>query len=249
VKDQLGVGRIWSKRHDLLKIFGKYTSSDIRDKSAVLRILKLVIQSAGHPFVQVPFKSELGPSYVTATSSDVHRIAQEFLGTREAAAPKAKRKKRGKHRRKHRVPGLVDMGASGKQLALQLVKPEASGLRLLYPKMLVQGSQFVPPGRAYVIKSPGHRKFSAYRMVISTGKVGEYYGLQGTTWPSPPILRSPTRTRRIGGVDYRIYSDGRRVRLVAWRSGNGTYWISNTLSESLSERQLLAIAHSTKPLG
>ena len=39
--------------------------------------------------------------------------------------------------------------------------------------------------------------------------------------------------------------EGDRLRLVAWRTREGVYWLSNTLLQSLSERQMLEIARST----
>jgi len=41
-KDQIGVSRIFGDREALLKIFGKYTQTDIRGTTAILRLLKLV---------------------------------------------------------------------------------------------------------------------------------------------------------------------------------------------------------------
>jgi hypothetical protein len=35
---------------------------------------------------------------------------------------------------------------------------------------------------------------------------------------------------------------------VSWKTGRNVYWISNTLLESLSNSQMLAIAASTKHL-
>jgi polyisoprenyl-teichoic acid--peptidoglycan teichoic acid transferase len=78
---------------------------------------------------------------------------------------------------------------------------------------------------------------------------GEYWGLQGTDWATPPILENPTGTRRCSGPRGRrvsLYSDGPRYRLVAWRSGRARYWISNTLAQSLSKRQMLALACTAK---
>ena len=45
-----------------------------------------------------------------------------------------------------------------------------------------------------------------------------------------------------------IFTDGSRIRLIAWQTATGTYWISNTLSETLSKSQMLGIARSAKPL-
>jgi hypothetical protein len=122
-------------------------------------------------------------------------------------------------------------------------------MKLFYPRRLPPGAGFVSPGRAYTIKTPSHKKYFAYRIVLSTGKIGEYFGLQGTTWSKPPILRNPSTSKSIGGEKFRVYRDGERTRVVAWRSGRATYWVANTLSETLTEKQLLAIARYAKPLG
>jgi hypothetical protein len=85
-------------------------------------------------------------------------------------------------------------------------------------------------------------------MVIKKGFVGEYYGLQGTTWKDPPILEGPKKTRRIRGRKFEVHYDGDRIRLVAWREKKAVYWVSNSLLLSLSNDQMLSIAASTKHL-
>jgi hypothetical protein len=80
--------------------------------------------------------------------------------------------------------------------------------------------------------------------VVSKGLAGEYYGIQGMTWKAPPILDNPDETREVGGRRYQLYFDGRRLRLVAWKTRRAVYWVSNTLSQSLNQRQMLAIADS-----
>ncbi len=85
-------------------------------------------------------------------------------------------------------------------------------------------------------------------MVIKRGKVGEYYGLQGTTWKDPPILKGATEERKFGRREYELHYDGDRLRLVAWRTRKAVYWVSNTLLQTLSERQMLAIARSARTL-
>ena len=35
---------------------------------------------------------------------------------------------------------------------------------------------------------------------------------------------------------------------VAWRTDDGVYWLQNTLLQTLSEQQMMAIATSTKAL-
>jgi hypothetical protein len=85
-------------------------------------------------------------------------------------------------------------------------------------------------------------------MVLQTGVVGEYYGLQGTTWKEPPILGGVTENRTIGRRTYELVRDGDRLRLVAWRTPKAVYWISNTLLLTLGERQMMAIARSVRGL-
>src|SRR3954471_13397539 len=87
-KDQVGVGKIISDRRKLTKIFGKYTSSDIRSRKSVLRLLRLVAASAQNPIVEVHFKGKVGPSYVTTTQARIRKMTTQFLGTRESKGPR-----------------------------------------------------------------------------------------------------------------------------------------------------------------
>jgi hypothetical protein len=101
----------------------------------------------------------------------------------------------------------------------------------------------------YDIQVPAEgRWYPSYRIVVKGDDVGQYWGVQGTAWRNPPILTGPAEVVRRGGRKFEIYKDGDRVRLVAWRTPQGVYWISNTLLLELSERQMLAIAESTRPL-
>jgi polyisoprenyl-teichoic acid--peptidoglycan teichoic acid transferase len=248
-KDQLGVGRIYSNRKGLLNIFGKYTSSDIRDRSSVLRILKLVIQSAGHPFVQIPFKSELGPSYVTASAADIEGSAQQFLGVKapkKALKPAQTRKKHGRHKAQTST-GLIGASSEGKSTALQLVSNGVRGIRVYYPRKREPSDVIQGPPRAYKV-AIGGRLYPAYRMVVKMNGIGDYWGVQGVGWTNPPILREASTVKKIGHRKFFIYADGARVRLVAWKTRDAVYWVSNSLEQTLTRAQMLAIASSTKPL-
>ena len=78
---------------------------------------------------------------------------------------------------------------------------------------------------------------------------GQFYGVQGTNWMSPPIIDNPDETRRMRHRDYQIFYDGRNIRLIAWRTPRAVYWVSNTLSESLTNKQMLGIARSLSRIG
>ena len=104
------------------------------------------------------------------------------------------------------------------------------------------GSGFYP--RAYKFRQDRKRYF-AYRMTIELNPVlGEYYGIQGMTWQDPPILKSPSFTRMAGGKQLLVYTNGGKVSVVAWRTAWGVYWVSNTLTDTLSPHQMIGIAAS-----
>ena len=247
LKSQIGVRRIVRDRKELIDIFGSYTESNIGSRKTVLRLLKLVIASAGLPIHQIHFKAKLGASYVTATSEQTQRLADEFLGVDGPADDPLEPKK--KRKRSERGVRLTDSSGTGKQMALNLVNQGLRGIEIVYPTKLVAGSSFESPPRSYMIRAgQGKKKHRSFRMVISAGRIGEYYGLQGTTWKDPPILNGPHEKRKVGKREVRVYYDARRVRLVAWQTREAVYWISNTLLQRLSLDEMLAIVRATKSL-
>jgi hypothetical protein len=143
----------------------------------------------------------------------------------------------------------VNFASAGRQQALAAVRGGVRGMQVYYPTRLVAGSTLLPPTRAYEICGPRARCWSSYRMVISRDLIGEYYGLQGTRWKDPPILKDPTQIVTSGGRKFMVFMDGDRVRLVAWQTPDATYWLTNTLLQSLSKSQMLTIARTAKPLG
>jgi polyisoprenyl-teichoic acid--peptidoglycan teichoic acid transferase len=74
--------------------------------------------------------------------------------------------------------------------------------------------------------------------------LGQYIGVQGTTWRTPPILDSPTQTRVVGGKRLLLYVNGHKLSVVAWRTGGGVYWISNTLTDDVPNQQMIGMAAS-----
>jgi hypothetical protein len=114
------------------------------------------------------------------------------------------------------------------------------------PRLLATGGRYrTDNARAYTISDRGGHRHRAYRIVAFEGSIGQYYGLQGTTWTSPPILDDPSERRRIAGRTYELFYDGGRLRIVAWRTPRGAYWVSNTLLRTLTNRQMLALARSS----
>ena len=64
--------------------------------------------------------------------------------------------------------------------------------------------------------------------MLYAGEIGQYYGVQGTTWKAAPILDNPTDEVRMRKRTYRRYFDGKKIRLIAWETPRAVYWVSNT---------------------
>ncbi|HLM08386.1 MAG TPA: LCP family protein [Thermoleophilaceae bacterium] len=257
VKQQVTYTDLISKRDRLMRIFGRNTATDadLRSRKEILRLVKLAYFSAGQPIQEIHFEGEIGPSYVEASNAQVKKLVQRFLQVRDSPGPRGRapgerpaRKPRRKQRRSAGSLNLYDASVTGEDQGLQTVQAGAGGsLPVYYPTLLLNSSQFMPPPRVYKLRSPEGKTYGAYRMVIRrTNANGEYYGLQGTTWKNPPILEDPSETREMGGREYELHFAGDRLRLVAWRTPKAAYWISNTLLQTLTERQIVAIARSAR---
>jgi LCP family protein required for cell wall assembly len=253
-KDQFGVTKLFSDRKTLLQIFALYAQTDIRGTDAILRLLKLIFESASHPIQEVTFPGEDGPNgeYVTVDPLRLERAVHRFLNAKGTPGPRGeakatKAKKRAQRRQRRRPagvpPGLVLNPAPGLEQAAAL--DARLDFPVYYPKLMVVGGHYVPGDlRAYDIYDRSHQRYRAYRIVVNTGEIGQYYGVQGMTWKAPPILDNPSERRRMAGRTYELFFDGDRLRLVAWRTPRAVYWVSNTLLHTLTNRQMLAIARS-----
>jgi LCP family protein required for cell wall assembly len=249
-KAQVGAKRLFGQQDKLVRIVGRYTRSDIHGKKQVLSLIQLAIGSAGHPIREIHFPAQLGKSYVTASGVAVHRVTRQFLGVQASKGPRGLAKRRPSSHKTSGRPSanLLNIASLGKTQALKIASG-VRGIRIYYPTRAVQGSSFsINSPRAYKICGPQGRCWASFRYVISRDLIGEYYGLQGTTWTDPPILKSPDETRKIGHRKLELFFDGDRLRLVAWREKDAVYWVSNTLLQSLTTRQMLGIASTAKPL-
>ncbi|QEC47738.1 LytR family transcriptional regulator [Baekduia soli] len=248
-KDQVGVGKVFSDRKALLRIFGRYTQTDINSNQAILRLLKLAIESAQNPVQEVRFPGDITGDFVTVTPENLAKVTQQFMNAKGSKGPRGTAKKtttspKGKRRTDSTL-------APGLQLAPRVAEDEAVQLAtklpvpVYYPRAVLAGAEYLPDhSRAYDIYDRGHHRYRAYRIVVKTDELGQYYGVQGTTWKGPPILDNPSERRRIGSRTYELFYDGSRLRLVAWRTPQAVYWVSNTLLQSLTNKQMLGLARS-----
>ena len=247
LKQQIGITKLFERRHDLLDIFGKYTDSDIRGRANVLRLLKLALASAQHPIREIHFKGSIGVSYVTASSAVMKDLRDDFLGLKATSGPRGRLKGDRKTRRSPSA-GSRTPRSRGRTRRSSSSTRDRSSRRSSRSCARMAGLYAGPPLYYKIpVGKKGERKwYPSYRMVIKKGLIGEYYGIQGTTWKEPPVLRDASETREIGGREFELHYDGDRLRMVAWRTNRAVYWLQNTLLQTLCEQQMLAIAKSMR---
>jgi LCP family protein required for cell wall assembly len=207
--------------------------------------------------------------YVTSTPAAEHAVFTRLM-TRTAkvakatsttpttaAAPTSGKQKRGA-KALPPVAGLTGDVTDGRQQAAQLTKLH---MPIYYPRLIKTGSIYClgladncPVGqgagtgfypREYVIRDQQGTRHEAYRMTLALNPVlGEYYGVQGTAWQTPPLLASPSGIRVVNGKRLLLYANGGRLTTVAWHTPQGVYWISNTLTSTIPNPQMVGIAAS-----
>jgi polyisoprenyl-teichoic acid--peptidoglycan teichoic acid transferase len=178
---------------------------------------------------------------------------KEKLEQKEKAGKKKHKKK--KH---HTPPGgdqLVPATEAGEAEAAIVARHVGGGFPVFYPTRLPAGAAFqesdpyehIVDPRVYHLKDKDKERHAAYRMVGVYQPEYElnYFGVQGIQgWEDPPILSDPTEERTVDGREYLIYTDSGKVKIVAWHRGENTYWISNSLQQSLTNEQMMGIAES-----
>jgi hypothetical protein len=117
--------------------------------------------------------------------------------------------------------------------------------RLELPRFVANFSkpEFDAPIRVYNIKKG--RK--AVRMTFATG-LNEYWGIQETNWDEAPALADASFTHPIHKRQFSLYYSGAHLHMVVLRENGATYWVVNTILDSLSNETMLAIARGLQPL-
>lgn len=258
-KTQIGLKRLATDRKELLRIFFRYADTDIRGETAVLRLLKLTIESAKNPIQEVQIKGleDDGADLITSPE-DLQQASDDFLTARASKGPRENPSDTGTTKKKQKKAATKKNGSlpaglfeNRQQAEDQAVPLDAKlDFPVYFPKLALNGSTLRQDDhRAYDLYDRGKRKYRAYRMVVNAPGTGQNYGVQGTNWKAPPILDSPSETRTIGGRKFELFYDGDRLRLVAWRTPKAVYWVSNTLLQTLTEKQMLGIAGSLTRVG
>jgi polyisoprenyl-teichoic acid--peptidoglycan teichoic acid transferase len=269
-KNAAGVRRLLSlgESKKLVKVFSRYFQVDksLRSNKQIFSMLRLVLYLAQeNPKVnEVRFRihEAANPQVDTRLfvgDGDLKKIFREFMNAEGSARPREgsttptaadrefQRLREKRKRKPVSVSGLEDTRAEGRAMAV--VADTKLKFPFYFPTVRVTGSSYAgTEPRIYRLKDERGKKHQAYRLVLRAPGIGEYYGVQGMTWKAPPILDDPDKTVRRGKRRYRVYYDGKNVRLVAWKTRRAVYWVSNTLTQSIGQDQMLEIAASLRRL-
>jgi LCP family protein required for cell wall assembly len=261
-KEQLGVAGLIGKYDQIASAFGRAIKTDIRGYDEVYQLLRLAAYSLSAPVRHVTFQTNNdsyfynGEDMVTSTPALIKASVYDFLYQHPRAAPPPATPSTGHHRR-HRYAPLL----SPASLAANGLYPLAPGtvtdaLRLtvyvpfkVYLPTVETGSAGFPADvHPYAVFDEQNHLHHGYRVDWAINGNGGYYGFEGLNWTNPPLFANPTATRVIDGRDYMFVDNGGSYQYIGWRQGSTLYWVSNTLQDDLTNRQMLALAESAKPL-
>lgn len=273
MKDQIATSSLFDDRDKLIDIFVESVQTDreLKRVTSLESVLKLGIFSAGKPVKQVPFPAnfvtEGGVQYVTADDAAIQRTVDRFLDPpslgsagkpKQSSVPSSSTSSKPKKKRKKKsdridLSLLRQAREEGENEVAQVVASGRLKFDLYFPTRATPSGRFTsvkPNPRVYTLRDRAGRKHQAYRLVVVQNELeGQYYGIQGTTWRTPPLLKRPTSTRVVNGRRLLLFRDGERLRFVAWRTKKAVYWISNSLTTNLSNDQMLGIAASLRRFG
>ncbi len=139
---------------------------------------------------------------------------------------------------------LVDPGAT--RSMMRAVRSSVP-FTVEYPTVIERNSQpdNEPPNpRVYTIDG-AHK---AVRLVFSTSIAGDYWGIEETNWTSAPALSEKSFIRHFGNRTFEFFYSGSHLHMVVLQERGATYWVVNTLVDSLSNETMIAIARGLRPL-
>jgi LCP family protein required for cell wall assembly len=117
--------------------------------------------------------------------------------------------------------------------------------KLEVPRLVEQSSRldYETPIRVYRV-SKGHK---AVRLTFRMG-TNEYWGIEETDWNEAPALADASFVHRFHGREFSFYYSGAHLHMVVLRENGATYWVVNTILDSLSNETMLTIARGLTPL-
>jgi hypothetical protein len=115
---------------------------------------------------------------------------------------------------------------------------------LEHPTVVEQASQLSTQSGVRTYSVAGHK---TVRLTFVHAN-GEYWGIQMVKWREAPVLQAPTRKLFVKGRRYDLHYVGPKLHMVVLRENGATYWVVNTILNTMSNETMLAIARGLKPL-
>jgi LCP family protein required for cell wall assembly len=260
------------------RIFGQTVQTDpsLHTTNGLDNLIGTLISTGSEPVRQVKFQVDLNPASplarscgcVTASQQQISASVDSFLNGAEhlpktQTAAVARQVQRAVH---HGGPSPQRSLVATPAFELVQARSAASHLRFPLEFPRVADDSLAGPGpvnlngcpatanwltcmRTYVVHSPRGLPYPAYVIVQQTGLLGQYYDIEGSTWTSAPAFRDPNQSLTVGGRTYELYYEGSHISMVAWFEHRAAYWITNSLTDGVSNGDLLAIAEQTDPVG
>jgi len=243
----------------LLPRMAKHLGKDLETREQLAEIARLAVYVVGRPTSRIELGDVTdagdGSGDVVTTPQALDRARRRFLAPRLPAQKTPVEERTGRsavlpqrgRRLRTTEPGTLHRDVAGARAAAKAVRRGARGMRVFLPDLRPASAAYDPgSGRGYRIAGPdGRPRWPAYKVVVRTAS-GQAYGVQGTTWKTPPVLDLAGDVVRIGGRTWSVQVVGRRIHRLIWKDpdGGGTYWITNTLTDDLKAQEMYAIAKS-----
>jgi LCP family protein required for cell wall assembly len=231
---------------DRADAFAKATTSDISSLSELWWLFRAVHGTSAAQLTRTTLQAQdltlYGAFYLSTTDAE-RATAVQALYALPAAAPKSGTT----------TTTTATTTATTAPPPVALSADGGTGARLMQSQVRIRrcGPTELPSGywwpsqgavRSYALA--GHPAIAAY----ATAGSGRSVLYMFTTWQEPPALDSPTTTVRHDGRAYEVWTEGGHIRQIAWTIGPTRAWITNTLLDELSNRQMIGLAAACKPL-
>jgi hypothetical protein len=143
-----------------------------------------------------------------------------------------------------RQPAHVESNPYDTSGPLRSVQPKV-GFKLMVPTVIESSSapDSTKPMYAYKIEGGHHAVRLVYRQAN-----GAFWGVEETDWGDAPVLSDRSVHHILGGRSYDFYYNGSKLHMIVLRAHGATYWVVNSLLDSLSNETMIAIAKGLKPL-
>lgn len=124
----------------------------------------------------------------------------------------------------------------------------------------VRAPGYLPDTYSWVDSNPSRQTYGAYdievgggfkkglKMVYRREGTDQYLGIMQTNWLDAPAASKGRQEVEYNGITYTIVGTVQSTDHVWWIEDDVLYWVSNTLSYSLSPRELLKVAVSMMPI-